>query len=122
MVYVTFDASYLKNVEKGVSFHDVGVSLQDTLKEPDQGIDQPKTVEHEKEDNDYEKEKIESPTAVDILPLTWRTSKDHHIENILGYITKCVTTRSKICNFCYHFVFVSQVEPKNAKDALLHEP
>ena len=32
-----------------------------------------------------------------------------------------MTTRSKISNFCYHHAYVSQVEPKNAKDALLDE-
>lgn len=32
-----------------------------------------------------------------------------------------MTTRYKINNFCYHFDFVSQIEPKNSKDALLDE-
>lgn len=58
---------------------------------------------------------------MDNLPLTWRTSKDHPIDNILGDITRDVTTNSKISDFCYHFTFVSQVEPKNAKYALLDE-
>lgn len=49
------------------------------------------------------------------------TSKDHPISNILRDITKGVTTRSKISNFCCHFAFVPQVEPKNTKDALLDE-
>lgn len=72
-------------------------------------------------DNDYEKENLESPTAIDYLSLSWRTSKDHLINNILGDITKGATTHSKISNFCYHFPFISQVEPKNSKDALLYE-
>ena len=40
---------------------------------------------------------------------------------MLGDITKGVTTRSEISNFCYHFASISQVEPKNSKDALLDE-
>lgn len=67
------------------------------------------------EDNDCEKEKVESPIVVDDLPLAWRTSKDHPINNILEDITKGMTTRSKISNFCYHFAFISQVEPKMQK-------
>ena len=51
--------------------------------------------------------------------MEWRTSKEHPIDNIIGDITKGVTTRFKISNFCYHHAYVSQVEPKNTKDALL---
>lgn len=74
-----------------------------------------------KEDNNFKKEKVKSPNAMDDLPLAWRTSKDHPIDNILGDITKGVTTRSKLSNLCYHFVFVSQVEPKNEKDVFIDE-
>ena len=121
-VHVTFDESHPKDVGKGVVFHDVGVSSQDILNGTEQGINQPKAVDNEKkEDDNDEKEKGEIPAAVEDLPFTCKTSKDHPIDNILGDITKGVTTRSKISNLCYHFAFVSQVEPKNAKDALLDE-
>ena len=53
--------------------------------------------------------------------MEWKTSKDHSIDNILGDISKGVTTQSKISNFCYNFASVSQIEPKNSKDALLDE-
>ena len=53
--------------------------------------------------------------------MEWKTSKDHSIDNILGDISKGVTTRSKLSKFCYHFDLVSQIEPKNSKDALLDE-
>lgn len=33
-VHVTFDESFRKNVEKGVSFHDVGVCSRDIIKDP----------------------------------------------------------------------------------------
>lgn len=121
-MHVTFDESYPRNVRKGISFHDAGVSSEEILKDAEEGIDQPEAVIPEKEDdNNYEKEKEDSPTKVDDLPLTWRNSKDHPIYNILGNITKGVTTHSKISNFCYHFAFMSQVEPKNAKETLIDE-
>ncbi|XP_058783023.1 putative F-box/FBD/LRR-repeat protein At5g25850 [Vicia villosa] len=75
----------------------------------------------EEEDNSRDKEKEDSLSNVDDLPLAWRTSKDHPIDNILSDITNSVTTRSKISNFCHHFGFSPQVEPKNAKEALLDE-
>lgn len=107
-IHVTLDESYLKNVGKGVFFHDVDVSSQDILKEPEKGIDHPKVVEHEKEeDNDYEEEMVESLNAVDHLPLAWRTCKDHPIDNILEYILKAMTTCFNVSNFCYHFAFIS---------------
>ncbi|XP_050918585.1 uncharacterized protein LOC127136021 [Lathyrus oleraceus] len=64
---------------------------------------------------------LDDVSLVDNIPLTWITSKDHPIDNILGDITRGITTCFKISNFCYHFTFVSQVEPKNAKDALLDD-
>lgn len=83
LVHINFDESYPKKIGKGILFLDVGVSLQDILKEPEKGTNQPKAVEHEKEeDNDCEEEKVE-------------TSKYHLIDNILGDITKGVTTRSR---------------------------
>lgn len=60
----------LRNIGIGVYFHDIGISSQDIPKEIEKGIDQPKAVEHEKEeDNDCEMEKVEIPTVVDDLPL-----------------------------------------------------
>lgn len=73
----------------------------------------------DEEDDNFENEKDDSPTKLDDLPLAWRSSKDHPINNILGDITKGVTTRSKLSNFCYHFAFVSQVKPKNANETLI---
>lgn len=113
-VHVTFDESYPRNVRKCISFHDVGISSEDMLNYIKEGIDQPVAVKLEKEEvDDPEKEKEESLTKVD--------NKDYPIDNILGYITKGITTCSKISSFCYHFAFMSQIEPKNAKEALINE-
>jgi hypothetical protein len=40
------------------------------------------------------------------------------MNNILGDIEKGITTRSRIANFCEHYLFVSSFEPFKLKDAL----
>src|ERR1051325_3593960 len=114
-VHVSFDESCPKNVGKGISFDDTGISSEDILKEDALEINQSKPVDKD----EYEVE--EGTAEVESLPPAWKSSKDHPLDNILGDITKGVMTRSKISNFCYHFAFVSQVEPKNAKEALIDE-
>ena len=93
------------------------VSLESILKDPKKDSE---SNNNEKELDQVSEERGEDhPSNKDDLPLEWKTSKDHPIDNILGDISKGVTTRSKISNFCYHFAFVSQIEPINSKDALL---
>jgi hypothetical protein len=40
------------------------------------------------------------------------------VNNILGYIKKGVTTRSRVANFHEHYSFVSSFEPFKVDDAL----
>jgi hypothetical protein len=47
--------------------------------------------------------------------------RDHFINNILDDIEKGVTTRSRVANFCEHYLFVSSFEPLKVEDAL-HDP
>jgi hypothetical protein len=47
--------------------------------------------------------------------------RDHSVNNILGDIEKGVTTRSRVANFCAHYLFVSSFEPFKVEDAL-HDP
>jgi hypothetical protein len=37
--------------------------------------------------------------------------RDHPVDQILGDISKGVTTHSRIENFCEHYSFVSSIEP-----------
>jgi hypothetical protein len=46
---------------------------------------------------------------------------DHPVDNILGDIEKWVTTRSRVANFCEHYLFVSSFEPFKVEHAL-HDP
>jgi hypothetical protein len=47
--------------------------------------------------------------------------RDHLLENIPGDIKRRVSTRSQVSNFCGVTAFVSQIEPKNIKEAIIDE-
>src|SRR6185436_658663 len=44
--------------------------------------------------------------------------KDHPVDNILGSISKGVTTRSRLATFWEHYSFVSSLEPLKVEEAL----
>jgi hypothetical protein len=44
--------------------------------------------------------------------------KDHPVDNILGSISKGVTTHSRLATFCEHYSFVSSLEPLKVEEAL----
>jgi hypothetical protein len=44
--------------------------------------------------------------------------RDHPINNILDDIEKGVTIRSRVANFCKHYLFVFSFEPFKVEDAL----
>jgi hypothetical protein len=44
--------------------------------------------------------------------------RHHPVDQILGDISKGVTTRSRLANFCEHYSFVSSIEPFKVEDAL----
>jgi hypothetical protein len=39
-------------------------------------------------------------------------ARDHPLDTIIGDISRCVQTRSRLASFCEHFSFVSSIEPK----------
>jgi hypothetical protein len=45
--------------------------------------------------------------------------RDHPVDQILGDISKGVTTRPRLVNFCEHYSFVSSIEPFRVEEALL---
>jgi hypothetical protein len=53
-------------------------------------------------------------------PTQVRTSiqRHHPVDQILGDISKGVTTRSQLSNFCVHYSFVSSIEPFRVEEAL----
>jgi hypothetical protein len=44
--------------------------------------------------------------------------RHHPIDQILGDISKGVTTRSRLANFCEHYSFISSIEPFRVEEAL----
>jgi hypothetical protein len=44
--------------------------------------------------------------------------RNHPIDQILGDISKGVTTRSRLANFCEHYLFVSSIESFRVEEAL----
>jgi hypothetical protein len=44
--------------------------------------------------------------------------KDHPVDNILGSISKGVTTCSRLATFCEHYSFVYSLEPLKVEEAL----
>jgi hypothetical protein len=121
-VHISFDESYPKTVGEGIIIDGAGVPSEDIIKDQEEKHVEPHPEKAEEEpDQISEKKEEDHSINNNDLPLEWKSSKDHPIDNILGDISKGVTTRSKISNFCYHFAFVSQIEPKTSKGALLNE-
>jgi hypothetical protein len=44
--------------------------------------------------------------------------RDDPVNNIIGDIEKGVTTKSRVANFCEHYLFISSFEPFKLEDAL----
>jgi hypothetical protein len=68
---------------------------------------------HEQEDKE-EEEVPQAPPA----PICATIQRDHPVDQILGDISKGVTTRSRIANFCEHYSLVSSIEPFRVEEAL----
>jgi len=49
----------------------------------------------------------------DELPREWKASRDYPLDNIIGDISKGVTTRHSLKDLCNNIAFVSMIEPKN---------
>jgi hypothetical protein len=66
------------------------------------------------EEKDKEEEAQQAP------PTQFRTTiqRNHLVYQILGDISKGVTTRSRLANFCEHYSFVSSIEPFRVEEAL----
>ena len=67
------------------------------------------------------KNPLELDEKEDELPQAIPTIKSHPLDNVLGDLRKGVQTRSQVQNVVNHLSFLSQIEPKTAKEALLDE-
>ena len=57
----------------------------------------------------------------DDIPKEWKTSRNHRLDNIIGDISKGVTTRHFLKDLCNNMTFVSMIEPKNFKEAIIDD-
>jgi hypothetical protein len=76
----------------------------------DEGLDQGGA--HEEQDEEGEAPQA-PPTQVQTI-----IQRNHPVDQILGDISKGVTTRSRLSNFCEHYSFVSSIEPFRVEEAL----
>jgi hypothetical protein len=76
----------------------------------DEGLDQ--GVAHEEHDKEEEASQA-PPTQVQTT-----IQRNHPVDQILGDISKGLTTRSRLANFCEHYSFVSSIEPFRVEEAL----
>jgi hypothetical protein len=77
----------------------------------DDGMDQGGAQEQEGRE---EKEVPQAPPT----QVCTNVQRDHLVDQILGDISKGVTTRSCNANFCEHYSFVSSIEPFRVEEAL----
>jgi hypothetical protein len=76
----------------------------------DEGLDQGGA--HEEHDKEEEASQV-PPTQVRST-----IQRNHPVDQILGDISKGVTTHSRLANFCEHYSFVSSIEPFRVEEAL----
>ena len=75
---------------------------------------------NKEEGNSKDSQSKENQINVD-LPREWRTSRYHPLDNIIGDISKGVTTRHSLKDACNNMAFVSLIEPKNINEAIIDE-
>jgi len=121
-IHVYFDETPPQSVGKGSFDFDVtGIDTKEIVKDGDQQEAPPKNEDNK--DKELERD-FQEEEKLEISPLSrhdWITTRDHPLENILGDIKKGVSTRSPVSNFCGFTAFVSQIEPKTVKEAIIDE-
>jgi hypothetical protein len=66
------------------------------------------------EEKDQEEEGPQTPPTQVCATI----ERNHPVDQILDDISKRVTTRSHLANFCEHYSFVSSIEPFKVEEAL----
>jgi hypothetical protein len=77
---------------------------------PAQELDQDEHYDQVQEESNYQGGDTDDGDNGDAPPhprMCHNVQRDHPIDNILGDIEKGVTTRSRVANFCEHYLFVS---------------
>jgi hypothetical protein len=80
--------------------------------------DEPSTPHQDQSQAEQEVEPIQHEAQVPHPRIHQIIQKDHPVDNILGSISKGVTTRSCLATFYEHYSFVSSLEPLKVEEAL----
>jgi hypothetical protein len=108
----------------GHTFGDSGSPIRN-IRTVDQTIQvtevEPSTPHQDQSQAEREVEPIQHEAQVPHPRIHQNIQKDHPVDNILGSISKGVTTHSCLTSFCEHYSFVSSLEPLKVEEAL-HDP
>jgi hypothetical protein len=87
---------------------------------PNHDDDQVLQEEEERDQGGAQEEHVMEEEAPRAPPTQVRASiqRHHPVNQILGDISKGVTTRSWLATFCEHYLFVSSIEPFRVEEAL----
>ena len=110
-IHVTFDESNAILSRKNM-LDDIADSLEHM------NIHEQDSKGNDKGNNEDPPEEVKSN---DELPKEWKASKDHPLDSIIGDISKGVTTRHSLKELCNNMAFVSMIEPKNIKEAIVDD-
>ena len=76
------------------------------------------TQRQDQSQDDKEDEPIQHQFSIPHPRVHHIIQKDHPVDNILGSISKGVTTRSRLATFYEYYSFVSSLEPLKVDEAL----
>ena len=116
-IHVAFDET---NPTTSKSVDDDDVGLGDELQKLDIGESSNTSSQIPKEDPPKE-EVNESQGINSNLPREWKLNSAHPIDQILGDPSRGATTRNSLRDLCNFNAFISQIEPKNFKEAEFDE-
>ena len=76
--------------------------------------------EEERDQEGAQEEQVMEEEAPRVPPTQVRATiqRNHPVDQILCDISKGVTTRSRLANFCEHYSFVSSIEPFRVEEDL----
>ena len=111
-IHVVFD-------ETDAAPRKVAVNDDADFEEPNNSKDkEPREKEIEASKDDPPLEDLQrKETQHDDLPKAWKNVKDHPLDQVIGDPTEGVRTRRALMETCEHEAYISQIEPKNFKEA-----
>ena len=111
-IHVTFDETNITSPRKEF-VDDIADTLEDTQNEE-------RNLKRKRDDEDKD-DQDDTAQENDNLPKEWKSSRNHPLDNIIGDISKGVTTRHSLKDLCNNMAFVSLIESKNFKEAIIDD-